>query len=135
MQSLLLCALLAVPTPKQPANITAIVQSQFAQYDPTYPKWSAAGLKELNNTRFKLNALQQQGYPKFCSEQRYAEATTALLYYANSSAFSTACTLLLDSLKGPVNDSQSWALSESPNGTHLEFCRSFSFTCKLGRCC
>ena len=110
-------ALLAAATQTPLANITGIVQRQFAQYDPTYPKWSAAGLAELNNTRFKLNALQQQGYPKFCTEQHYAEATTAVLYYADESVFSHAHSLLLDSLKGPANDSQLWALSEFPNGT------------------
>ena len=62
-------------------------------------------------------ALQQQGYPKFCTEQHYAEATTAVLYYADESVFSHAHSLLLDSLKGPANDSQLWALSEFPNGT------------------
>jgi hypothetical protein len=98
-------------------NITRLVQDQFADYDPSYPQWSAEGLAALNATRSHLDVLQQKGYPKFCSEQLYAEATSAVHYYANRTIFSRSHELLNQSLQSPDADSQAWALLENPSGT------------------
>jgi hypothetical protein len=98
-------------------NITQLVQEQFAKYDPSYPTWSIEGGAALNRTRRQLDQWQAQGKPKFCSEQLYAEAVSALHYYANYSVFNRSYSLLEQSLRGPEEDSQAWALLESPSGT------------------
>lgn len=59
-------------------NITALVARQMADYDPTYPAWSAVGLAALNRTRSHLDGLEVNGHAKYCSEQRYAESVTAV---------------------------------------------------------
>jgi hypothetical protein len=100
-----------------PANITQLIQEQFAQYDPSYPIWSMEGEAALNRTRTKLDQWQAEGKPKFCSEQLYAEAVTALHYYANFSIYNRSYSLLEESISGPLADSQAWALSELPSGT------------------
>jgi len=98
-------------------NITELIAAQNAAYDPTYPQWSVPALAALNASRAHLDGLQRAGHPKFCSEQRWAEADAAVRYYANSSVFDASFALLAQSLRSPDADNQSWALAEQPGGT------------------
>lgn len=71
----------------------------------------------LNESRTRLNKLQVLGHPKYCAEQRYAEANAAVLYYANGTLFDASYALLEQSLDTPDADSQTWALLEQAAGT------------------